>query len=195
MPSAAPPTTSTTNSSPTCHNPGSVSCRAIPSSTVNTTTPTPSLNSDSPSSAAFKVGGTRTDSKIPSTAMGSVGLISAPNTNAHTNGSGWPAKPATTQMPQPTSPTDSIVPTVAKAPTVRHRHRSAGMSTCSAPANSRKLSMPCISNSWKSMRTNTPATAASASTAGSATSASNSTVPTPSPMSTRPIVGGALRYL
>ena len=161
---------------------------------MNTTTPMPSLNSDSPASVAFIVGGTRTDSKMPSTATGSVGLIRAPNTSAQTNGIGWPARSAMIQMPPATSPVDSSVPRVASALTVRHRRRNADRSTCSAPANSRKLSMPCISVSWKSIRISTPEIASSTFAVCNTDSTSSSATEAASAMSTRPMVGGACRY-
>ncbi|MNJ74642.1 hypothetical protein D3C77_716110 [compost metagenome] len=51
----------------------------MPSSTVNTTTAVPSLNSDSPTIVVFNGLEAFAVRKAPSTAMGSVGEIKAPN--------------------------------------------------------------------------------------------------------------------
>ena len=50
----------------------------------NTTTPTPSLKRLSPATVASRTAGTLTDFRMPSTATGSVGLISAPKSRHHT---------------------------------------------------------------------------------------------------------------
>lgn len=56
----------------------SPSC-AMPSSTVKTTTAVPSLNSDSPTMVVFSGFEALAVRNTPSTAIGSVGEISAPN--------------------------------------------------------------------------------------------------------------------
>ena len=52
---------------------------STPRSKENSTTPTPSLNSDSPAMTSSTSFGAPADLRIPSTAIGSVGEISAPN--------------------------------------------------------------------------------------------------------------------
>ncbi|MCY1563470.1 hypothetical protein D9M68_1010790 [compost metagenome] len=51
----------------------------MPSRMVNTTTAVPSLNSDSPTMVVASGFGAPADLRMPSTAIGSVGEISAPN--------------------------------------------------------------------------------------------------------------------
>jgi hypothetical protein len=50
----------------------------VPSSRENTTAPTPSLNSDSPEITSSRFFGVFADLRMPMTAIGSVGEISAP---------------------------------------------------------------------------------------------------------------------
>lgn len=109
---------------------------------VNSTTPTPSLNKDSPAMSISSVLATRACFSTASTAMGSVGLISAPNTSAQAKAMGtessWPAP----QNMAPTRIVEITTPSVAMAPTVHALSRNKDRSICSAPANSRKASMP-----------------------------------------------------
>ena len=88
---------------------------------VNTTTPTPSLNRDSPANVTFSEGETGTVLNRASTATGSVGLIRAPNTSAQTNGISCPAQPATSHVQLPMTAAETSVPAVAMSPIVRNR--------------------------------------------------------------------------
>ena len=85
------------------------------------------------------------------TAIGSVGEISAPNSMQYRNGNAMPSKGSTSHTAVPINSVDSNVPTSASAPTCRRQRLSSFRSMCSAPANSRNDSMPCISTSEKSI--------------------------------------------
>ena len=111
---------------------------------VNTTTPTPSLNNDSPATFASNAGGISIVLKIPRTATGSVGLIKEPNTSAHINGSDKPNRPSTSHKAVPITNVEIRMPTVANVKIVHLRSAMAMKSTCNAPAKSRKLNIPCI---------------------------------------------------
>lgn len=78
-----------------------------------------------------------------STASGSVGEISAPNKKQLMRGVCGPIHRKTHQLSSPTTSVDRATPTVANvAMATRCDHRSA-TSKCSAPANSKKPSIPC----------------------------------------------------
>ena len=112
--------------------------------------PTPSLNSASPSISTCSASGTRTFFSTLSTATGSVGLISAPNTMAHSSGTGRPTARLAPQKAKPTIRVEIKVPTTARVSTGRARLRSASKLTCMDPANSRNDSMPFITIPVKS---------------------------------------------
>ena len=101
---------------------------AAASRMVNSTTPTPSLNKDSPAMSISSVLATRACFSTASTAMGSVGLISAPKTSAQANEMGkensWPAP----QNMTPTRMVEMTTPSVAMAPTVHARSRNSDKS-------------------------------------------------------------------
>ncbi len=88
---------------------------------------------------------------MASTAIGSVGEISAPNSRQSIKGSGRPSQGSTAQSNPPTAKVETAVPAKASSPTCRPRRRSRATSTCSAPANSSTGSMPCIRTAEKSM--------------------------------------------
>ena len=150
-PKITPPTASIRNSLPMPSTLAGAAPLAMPSRTMNTTTPTPSLNRDSPAILISSALGAPNCFSVASTAIGSVGEISAPNTRHQINGIGMPMRLNTSQAPNPTRAVDISTPTLASAPTTHWCSRSRARSTCSAPANSRKLSMPCNSASSKSM--------------------------------------------
>ena len=99
---------------------------AIARTMANTTTPTPSLKSDSPAILASSVAGMRTVLRIPRTATGSVGLIRAPNTKAQMKGSSTPARLAICQMPAATMKVEMRTPTLAISPIDQRRSASVG---------------------------------------------------------------------
>ena len=96
------------------------------------------------------VSGTLTFFRVASTATGSVGLMSAPNTSAHASGSGLPMRSAASQNAPPTRAVEIRVPRSASVATAQARSRSVRRSRLIAPANSRKASMPFITTSVKS---------------------------------------------
>ncbi len=157
---------------------------------VNTTTPTPSLNRLSPAIFACSVFGTSTVLRMPSTATGSVGEISAPNTRHQAKGSGMLSQERISQVPVPTIAVEISTPSVAMVPIAQRREASASRSTCSAPANRSRLSIPFIRVSGRSI---CPSTAWAVSRNLSAgTAASTAIVPSAanSAMMTRPMVCG-----
>ncbi len=79
---------------------------------------------------------------MPSTATGSVGLISAPNSRHSTSGTDGPSAPSSVDVPRPTSAMDSAVLSSANASTGPRRAHRAWEFTPSAPANSRNDSTP-----------------------------------------------------
>lgn len=121
------------------------------SSTVNSTTPMPSLNSDSPATTSPTSSGARAARRMPITAIGSVGEIRAPNTRHHGSDSGNPTSGASHHIAIATSTVDSSVPPSASNATGPACLRSRPTSTCNAPANSSIESMPSISSLEKSM--------------------------------------------
>ncbi len=139
-PSARPPPAWITTSSAAWRGSG-IWPEAKASKAVNTTIPMPSLNSASPFSTVCRVGLRCPRFTVASTAIGSVGLIRAPNTSAHGKVSSRPSDRAMAQRPTPTITVDASTPSVASVQTAMRRRRSSGRSTCMAPANSRKASM------------------------------------------------------
>ena len=131
---------------------------AIASTTVNRTTPTPSLNRDSPAIVACRALGTFTVLNRPSTATGSVGLISAPKTSAQTKGMSSANHPNRNHIAPPTTKVEIRVPRTAITEMVSRWFLKPVKSACSAPANSRKLSIPFIRVSLKSICRRTPTT-------------------------------------
>ena len=89
---------------------------AIPSSSENSTTPRPSLNSDSPVITTSRFFGAPADRKIPITATGSVGEISAPNNRQYGNDSATPSSGSTHHSVKPTTSVEAMVPITASAP-------------------------------------------------------------------------------
>ena len=157
---------------------------------VNTTTPTPSLKSDSPAILASSSRGTLTVFKRPRTATGSVGEMRAPNTSAHKNEMGEPASLRMAHMAAPMRKVDNTTPSVAINVMAHLRCASCSISTCTAPANSNRLSMPFISVAAKSMCLRPSLTAWVMPIAGSARSATSTTPEAASAMITRPMVCG-----
>jgi hypothetical protein len=75
------------------------------------------------------------------------------------NGTGSSSADASNQNIAPTRNVEEIVPTVARMAMTHFCWARSFRLTCRAPANSRKLSMPCISVSLKSMRSTKRSTA------------------------------------
>ena len=144
-PSAAPPPASSMKreeklprSNPA--DPGALN--AIPRSPEKRTIPTPSLKRDSPLISMASLSLTPKLRRMLNTVIGSVGLISAPKTSAHSSGRNTPKSKAASLKARPIASVDMTTPMVAIAPTVHLRWRSFERSTFSAPANSRKPSIP-----------------------------------------------------
>jgi hypothetical protein len=127
--------------------------------TVKRTTPTPSLNRLSPFISVSSAAGTRTTFSVESTATGSVGLISAPKTNAQGSGIGMPSGAESSQMPTPTTAVETTTLAEAISATDPARPRSSSRSTCSAPANRRKASIPPLTVAVKSIWRSAPVSA------------------------------------
>jgi hypothetical protein len=102
---------------------------SMPSNNAKITTPTPSLNSDSPAMTSSSSLGTPAERRIPITAIGSVGEISAPNSRQWTRGSGSPASGSASHMPKPTISVDTTVPSTASNATGQRYEASARRST------------------------------------------------------------------
>ena len=139
---------------------------AMASTTVNTTTPTPSLNSDSPAILASSASGTTTVLRSESTATGSVGLIRAPKTSAQASGRSSPSAPAIHHEPKPTMAVEMHTPSVAISAMTHFTEASSLRSTCIAPAKSRKASIPFMTRSKTSIPAMVSSTAAATSTPG-----------------------------
>ncbi|CKT64401.1 Uncharacterised protein [Mycobacterium tuberculosis] len=73
-----PPPASRSSSSPATAIVGALPLDKTPRSSANTTTPTPSLKSDSPAITSSRFFGAPAELRMPMTAIGSVGEISAP---------------------------------------------------------------------------------------------------------------------
>ena len=86
---------------------------------VNSTTPTPSLNSASPEISVSSSCGTLTCLSRLSTATGSVGLMSAPNTSAQASGRFTPSSRPRPHKPKPTTTVEITTPNSRHR---RHRH-------------------------------------------------------------------------
>ena len=115
---------------------------ATPSSALKATTAAPSLNSASPAILALIASGTLTVLSRPSTATGSVGEISAPNTSAQAKDTSKPSRPAASHRPVLQTAIEMTTPMLAIRPIAHFWPFSVTRSTCSAPANSRKARMP-----------------------------------------------------
>ncbi len=116
---------------------------------VKTTIPTPSLKRLSPATALCSESGTFSSFRTPSTETGSVGAMRAPNTKYQIGAIDRPSSRPTPHVASPTRTVETITPTVESSSTGSQALRSLSRSTCSAPANSRKLSIPCNSVSVK----------------------------------------------
>jgi hypothetical protein len=128
---------------------------------------------------------------MASTAIGSVGEMSAPNRSAAPKGSSNPARLAPDQVRTATKNVESTTPTVAR---VRIGHRCGERSvklTCSAPANRRKLSIPFMRSSLSVNVSSSRALPRSRPPAAIATETSEAT----SAPSMTPIGVGSLRSL
>ena len=117
--------------------PPAASMQAAP----NRTTPTPSLNSASPSIRARMLGARLVRFSVASTPTGSVGLIRTPKTTAQGKDRGTPRHFATSQNPAPITAAEKITPRVASTATIQAYRLKASKSTCIAPANSKNASM------------------------------------------------------
>jgi hypothetical protein len=123
----------------------------MPRRSEKITTPTPSLNSDSPAITSSSSFGARADLRIPITAIGSVGEIKAPNSRQWISGRLRPNRGRAAHSPKPTASVDNVVANTASAATDQRWTFNCSRSTCSAPANSSIDSMPCIRTLEKSM--------------------------------------------
>jgi hypothetical protein len=103
--------------------------------------PTPSLKSASPWSTACKALDRLPSLTAAKTAMGSVGLIKAPNTKAHAIGSAMPPALAASQNPRPISVVETATPMVARLTIANPRFLSSARLTWDDPAKSRKANM------------------------------------------------------
>ena len=122
----------------------------MPASTEKTTTPTPSLKSDSPVMTSSRFRGALVVRRMPITAIGSVGEMRAPNSRQGSSARGSPINGNTPQRAKPTTSVEARVPKTERRPTCQRYSRSSLRSTWSAPANSSSDSMPCISTAEKS---------------------------------------------
>ena len=162
-PKAMPPKTSTPKSFSTSLT--RWSSEALPVAMLRmvrkTTTPTPSLKSDSPTILVSSFFGTPACFSTPSTAMGSVGLISAPKSRQWMKATGCPMAAKTQWERAPTRKVLVSTPTVAKTRMGQRCSFSRSQSVCMAPAKSRKPSMmsstmvlksisPTMSSVWRS---------------------------------------------
>src|SRR5208283_340034 len=86
---------------------------ATSSRPMKRTTPTPSLNSDSPAICTSSVLGAPICLSRLSTATGSVGEINAPNSRQSMNRNGKPSRAKTPHISTPTISVESSTPTVA----------------------------------------------------------------------------------
>ena len=164
---------------------------AIATRTVKRTTPTPSLKRLSPAIFASSVSGTLTCFRMPVTATGSVGEISAPKTRQYENGITRPNALKLTCINPATTSVDMTIPTVASVMITHRRLINASRSTWSAPAKRRKLSSAFINVSPKSMLVTMPRTVVPRASAGTAASATSTTTDTASAIMTRPMVCGS----
>jgi len=89
---------------------------AMPSRTVNTTTAVPSLNSDSPTMVVFSGLEALAVRSTPSTAIGSVGEIRAPNSRQYRKLTCQPNKPKIQKARVPITKVAIITPKVASRP-------------------------------------------------------------------------------
>jgi hypothetical protein len=89
---------------------------ASPSRTAKSTTPTPSLKRDSPVILISSPFGACADLRIPMTAIGSVGEISAPKTKQSRRRMGSPTRSSTIHAARPTIVVEISTPTVARTP-------------------------------------------------------------------------------
>ena len=195
MPRTAPPTASVTNSRTTSSAPNSSPPTASASNMVKTTTPMPSLNRDSPAILASSGRGTLTVLRMLSTAMGSVGLIRAPNTSAQAKGSGAPRAALRAQTARAIRTVEMRTPALARVVIAHLRRASSERSTCKAPANSRMPSMPSMTTAWKSISRRTPRSASSSANPSTTPSSAIRVSEAASAITTRPIVWGRRRYL
>ena len=102
-PKAAPPRASTAKISATCPAESPPPVRTSSAITTKTTTPMPSLKSDSPVIFVSSSGGTPAVRRMAPTAIGSVGEMSAPKSRAHGSDSVTPTSPKSHQAPNPTT--------------------------------------------------------------------------------------------
>ncbi len=148
-PKSAPPSTSCVKRPATCATVAFSPPTAMPSSTTNSTTAKPSLRSDSPASFISSDFSTCTDLRIARTEIGSVGEMSAPNSRHQMSGTAWPSAAKIPHMARPAIAVETTTPRLARKPTAHLRLARSVRSTCSAPAKSRKESMP-FSSAWSS---------------------------------------------
>jgi hypothetical protein len=155
------------------------------------TTATPSLKSDSPAIFVSRLFGAPSVFKTASTAIGSVGEMSAPKSRHTMKGRSRPTPSSTIQMTPPMIAVDASRPSVASSAITSFCSARSLMSTCSAPAKSRKPSRPSINTLSKSMRASSSTTARSnpGKRLPAATTQSDAT----RPISIRPIVLGRPR--
>ncbi len=160
---------------------------------MNTTTPTPSLNSDSPAIfAARSLGAFRSLSR-PITAIGSVGEINAPNTRQTMNGTDIPSRPNTRYITAATATVEIMIPIEASVPIDHLLLSNCSSSTCNAPANSRKHNIPCINASLKSISSKNPVTAGRTWIAGTSRSSASTTSELASAIARIPMLDGNRR--
>ena len=140
-PRTAPPTVSWASMRPTPRRvipPGAAAaCRMV----RNSTTPTPSFSSDSDETTVSIALPAPAWRVTATTATGSVGEISAPNSRQPSHGSGIPIRPSPQCESPATMNIDAAVPNVARTVVIFHCRRSSSRSTVNAPAKSKKPSI------------------------------------------------------
>ena len=153
----------------------------------NSTAPTPSLNSDSPASRDCTALGTPTRRSISSTAMGSVGEMTAPKMRHSIQEM---LGPASSFMSAATTRKPMTVPGAASSATGSFSRASSSGFSRKAPANSSRGSSPCRMRDSKSSRPAKRAAQSSTPGVSRARLAISSDAPTVSSMV--PMVMGSL---
>ena len=108
---------------------------------IKTTTPTPSLNNDSPVILVSSEDGMFAFLKSPRTAIGSVGDMSAPSNKQYIKGMFTEKNPKINYIQVPMHAVEIITPNVENNAIGVISFFNLRTSTCNAPANKRKLSI------------------------------------------------------
>ena len=117
--------------------------------------------------------------------------MSAPKTRHQINGIAMPIAPVSRKNAPPTMIVDINTPSVLSSKTANQPLRKSARSTWRAPANSRKLSMPCISVCEKSMRVRKASTMSEMAVPGTNSSIRIRITDVPAPITVSPMTCGS----